>query len=94
MPFHTRPAKAYQPISDLLPSNAKLFCDLVCGILGLKNSRKVEADHVEREDRDGVTIRDAIGRNQRQSEFLAFGLRGRGQIEADKDDIHQVGRCS
>ena len=33
--------------------------------LGYSNTRKAILDHVEKEDReDGVTIRDAIGRNQ------------------------------
>jgi prophage antirepressor-like protein len=38
----------------------------LCAILGFSNSRKAVADHVDREDRDGVTVSDAIGRNQRQ----------------------------
>ena len=46
----------------------------VCGILWLKNSRKALADHVECEDRDGVTIRDAIGRNQGQTVVSESGL--------------------
>ncbi len=34
-------------------------------ILGYSNSRKAIADHVDEEDKtDGVTIRDAIGREQ------------------------------
>jgi BRO family, N-terminal domain len=48
----------------------------IAGILGLTNPRKAIADHVDREDRDGVTIRDAIGRNQRQSKFLGLELGG------------------
>lgn len=37
----------------------------VAGILGYSNSRKAIADHVDEEDKtDGVTIRDAIGRDQ------------------------------
>jgi prophage antirepressor-like protein len=66
----------------------------IAGILGLTNPRKAVADHADREDRDGVTIRDAIGRNQQQSKFLGLELGGRGQVEADisKCDIQQVGR--
>ncbi len=37
----------------------------VAEALGYSNTRKAILDHVENEDReDGVTIRDAIGRNQ------------------------------
>jgi prophage antirepressor-like protein len=46
----------------------------IAGILGLTNPRKAVADHVDREDRDGVTIRDAIGRNQRQTVVNESGL--------------------
>ena len=37
----------------------------VARILGYVNTRKAIQDHVDREDKkDGVTIRDSIGRNQ------------------------------
>lgn len=40
--------------------------DDVAKVLGYSNSRKALQDHVDNEDRtDGVTIRDAIGRNQK-----------------------------
>lgn len=36
----------------------------VADVLGYSNSRKALADHVDSEDKDGVTIRDTIGREQ------------------------------
>ena len=36
----------------------------VAGILGYANTRKALIDHIDEEDKDDVTIRDAIGRNQ------------------------------
>lgn len=36
----------------------------IADVLGYSNSRKALADHVDTEDKDGVTIRDAIGREQ------------------------------
>lgn len=47
----------------------------VAAALGYKNSRKAVADHVEDEDkRDGVTIRDAIGRDQKAIMINESGL--------------------
>ena len=46
----------------------------LCAILGFYNSRKAVGDHVDREDRDGVTVSDAIGRNQRQITVNESGL--------------------
>jgi prophage antirepressor-like protein len=46
----------------------------LCAILGFSNSRKAVTDHVDSEDRDGVTIRDAIGRRQRQIAVNESGL--------------------
>lgn len=47
----------------------------VAEILGYSNSRKALADHVDEEDKtDGVTIRDAIGRNQKPVIINESGL--------------------
>ena len=47
----------------------------ICEILGYANSRKTVADHVDEEDkRDGVTIRDAIGRAQEPTLVNESGL--------------------
>ena len=44
-------------------------------VLGYSNSRKALQDHVDNEDRiDGVTIRDAIGRNQKMIIINESGL--------------------
>ena len=40
----------------------------VADILGYSNSRKALADHVDDEDKDDVTIRDAIGRLQKMKD--------------------------
>lgn len=46
----------------------------VAEILGYSNSRKAIGDHVDDEDRDGVTIRDAIGREQIATVINESGL--------------------
>ena len=46
----------------------------VAGILGYSNTRKALIDHVDEEDKDGVTIRDAIGRNQTMTAINESGL--------------------
>jgi prophage antirepressor-like protein len=46
----------------------------LCAILGYTNARKAVSDHVDSDDRDGVTIGDAIGRNQRQTIVNESGL--------------------
>ena len=47
----------------------------VADVLGYSNSRKAMADHVDDEDKkDGVTIRDAIGRNQKAVAINESGL--------------------
>lgn len=44
-------------------------------MLGYSNSRKAIADHVDEEDKDdGVTIRDAIGREQKPVLINESGL--------------------
>ena len=46
----------------------------VAGILGYSNTRKALIDHVDEEDKDDVTIRDAIGRNQTMTAINESGL--------------------
>ena len=46
----------------------------VADILGYSNSRKALADHVDEEDKDDVTIRDAIGRLQKMTVINESGL--------------------
>ncbi len=46
----------------------------VCNALGYTNPRKAISDHIEEVDRDGVTIRDAIGREQRATVINESGL--------------------
>ena len=47
----------------------------VATALGYSNSRKALLDHVDNEDKtDGVTIRDAIGRNQKAVFINESGL--------------------
>ncbi|MCC7571045.1 phage antirepressor KilAC domain-containing protein [Candidatus Micrarchaeota archaeon] len=47
--------------------------DVAC-ILGYTNTRKALIDHVDEEDKDDVTIRDAIGRNQTMTAINESGL--------------------
>ena len=52
-----------------------MYADDVAKVLGYSNSRKALQDHVDNEDRtDGVTIRDAIGRNQKMIIINESGL--------------------
>ncbi|MDE8290141.1 phage antirepressor KilAC domain-containing protein [Erysipelothrix rhusiopathiae] len=46
----------------------------VADILGYSNTRKALIDHVDKEDKDDVTIRDAIGRNQTMIAINESGL--------------------
>ena len=46
----------------------------VAGILGYANTRKALIDHIDEEDKDDVTIRDAIGRNQTITAINESGL--------------------
>ncbi|MGG2943021.1 BRO family protein [Bacillus safensis] len=46
----------------------------VADILGYSNPRKALIDHVDTEDKDGVTIRDAIGRQQTMTAINESGL--------------------
>ena len=47
----------------------------VANILGYSNTRKALQDHVDLEDKkDGVTIRDSIGRNQKPTVINESGL--------------------
>jgi prophage antirepressor-like protein len=46
----------------------------VASILGYTNTRKALIDHVDEEDKDDVTIRDAIGRNQTMTAINESGL--------------------
>ncbi|GAA0492951.1 phage antirepressor KilAC domain-containing protein [Alkalibacterium sp. m-11] len=46
----------------------------VAGILGYANTRKALIDHIDEEDKDDVTIRDAIGRNQTMIAINESGL--------------------
>ena len=47
----------------------------VAQALGYANTRKAVLDHVDKEDReDGVTIRDAIGRDQKATFINESGL--------------------
>ena len=46
----------------------------VASILGYANTRKALIDHVDEEDKDDVTIRDAIGRNQTMTAINESGL--------------------
>ena len=56
----------------------------VATALGYSNSRKALLDHVDDEDKtDGVTIRDAIGRNQKAvfiNESGLYSLKGEKKI--------------
>ncbi|EGO8792591.1 phage antirepressor [Enterococcus faecalis] len=46
----------------------------VASILGYANTRKALIDHIDEEDKDDVTIRDAIGRNQTMIAINESGL--------------------
>jgi len=46
----------------------------VASILGYANTRKALIDHIDEEDKDDVTIRDAIGRNQTMTAINESGL--------------------
>lgn len=46
----------------------------VADILGYSNTRKALIDHVDEEDKDDVTIRDTIGRNQMMTAINESGL--------------------
>lgn len=46
----------------------------VAEVLGYSNSRKAITDHVDTEDKDGVTIRDVIGRQQTANVINESGL--------------------
>ncbi|MEC1411901.1 BRO family protein [Bacillus safensis] len=46
----------------------------VADILGYSNPRKALIDHVDEDDKDGVTIRDAIGRQQTMTAINESGL--------------------
>lgn len=46
----------------------------VAVILGYSNPRKAVIDHVDDEDKDGVTIRDSIGREQTPTIINESGL--------------------
>lgn len=46
----------------------------VAGILSYANTRKALIDHIDEEDKDDVTIRDAIGRNQTMTAINESGL--------------------
>ena len=46
----------------------------VADILGYANTRKALIDHIDDEDKDDVTIRDAIGRNQTMTAINESGL--------------------
>ena len=46
----------------------------VADILGYANTRKALIDHIDEEDKDDVTIRDAIGRNQTMTAINESGL--------------------
>ena len=46
----------------------------VASTLGYTNTRKALIDHVDEEDKDDVTIRDAIGRNQTMTAINESGL--------------------
>lgn len=46
----------------------------VAKILGYGNTRKALSDHVDNEDKDGVTIRDSIGREQKVTAINESGL--------------------
>ena len=46
----------------------------IAGILGYANTRKALIDHIDEEDKDDVTIRDAIGRNQTMTAINESGL--------------------
>ena len=46
----------------------------VSSILGYANTRKALIDHIDEEDKDDVTIRDAIGRNQTMTVINESGL--------------------
>lgn len=48
----------------------------VAKLLGYSNSRKALADHIDSDDKDGVTIRDSIGRNQNIVAINESGLYG------------------
>lgn len=63
-------------VRSLLINNEPWFIGKdVADVLGYSNSRKAMADHVDDEDKkDGVTIRDAIGRNQKAVAINESGL--------------------
>lgn len=46
----------------------------VCRVLGYSNPRKTISDHIDDEDKDAVTIRDAIGREQKTTIINESGL--------------------
>ena len=46
----------------------------VADVLGYTNSRKAIVDHIDSEDKDDVTIRDSIGRNQTMTAINESGL--------------------
>lgn len=46
----------------------------VANVLGYSNSRKALSDHIDLEDKDDVTIRDSIGREQRATVINESGL--------------------
>lgn len=50
------------------------YANEVAAALGYKNARKAITDHVDPEDRDVVTKRDAIGRNQNTTIINESGL--------------------
>lgn len=66
----------------------------VADILGYSNSRKAIADHVDEEDKtDGVTIRDAIGRDQNPiliNESGVYSLIFSSKLPAAKEFKHWV----
>ena len=46
----------------------------VAQVLGYSNTKKALIDHVYDEDKDGVTIRDRMGRNQKVTAINESGL--------------------
>jgi prophage antirepressor-like protein len=64
-----------QVVRTVLVGNEPWFVAAdVTAILGYANGRKAVADHVESEDRDGVTIRDTMGREQTPTAINESGL--------------------
>ena len=54
---------------------APVWAEDVAEALGYKNTRKALLDHMDKDDReDGVTIRDAIGRQQNVTTINESGL--------------------